>query len=289
MTEHGIVVSPPAPVARKPKTRAFPGTTDTHFHIFGPTAKYPLSANRMYDPAESTVEQYRAMADTIGIERMVIVQASVYGTDNSCLMDSIAGLGTRNTRGIAVVDQSITVDALKEMDRRGVRGIRFNAITGRTPIDWLPELARMIEPLGWHIHLWTDSARLMAIRNILDQVPLPIVLDHMGQFPPAEGVGGQQFQNILRLLDSGRFWIKLIGYRVSRQAPGFEDISEPAKTLIAAAPERCLWGTDWPHIFLEGRPMPNTTDLFELANSWLSTSDAQRVFVDNPARLYGFE
>ena len=146
----------------------------------------------------------------------------------------------------------------------------------------------MIEPLGWHIQLWTNSARLLEIGNILDDVPLPIVLDHMGQFPVAEGVEGKQFQNILRLLDDPRFWIKLVGYRVSQSPPAFEDIHAAAKMLVATAPDRCLWGTDWPHIYLEGRPMPNTTELFEQALDWVSPQHAQSVFVENPARLYGF-
>lgn len=289
MAEHGIVVSPPPPEARVLSNKAPPKTADTHFHIFESTESYPLSPQRMYDPALSTVEDYRRMADAIGIERMVVVQASIYGTDNRCLLDSITRLGSKNARGIAVVDQSITMEQLKAMDERGVRGIRFNAITGRTPIEWLPSLAKMIKPLGWHIQLWTNSERLLQIGTILDDVPLPIVLDHMGQFPAAEGVKGSQFQNILKLMKDDRFWIKLVGYRVSKSPPAFEDIREAATTLVSTAPERCLWGTDWPHIYLEGRPMPNTTDLFETVNSWLSPADVARVFVENPARLYGFE
>lgn len=288
MTAQDIVVSSPPPLARKPTTKALQGTTDTHFHIFELTETYPLSPTRMYDPALSTVDDYRAMAQTVGIDRMVVVQASIYGTDNRCLVNSIERLGVKNTRGIAVVDQSITLNALRDMDRRGVRGIRFNAITGRTPIEWLPALAKMIEPLGWHIQLWTNSARLLEIGHILNDVPLPIVLDHMGQFPAAEGVQGNQFQNILRLMKDDRFWIKLVGYRVSKAPPAFEDIREAAKVLVSVAPEHCLWGTDWPHIYLEGRPMPNTTELFETVNSWLSPAEAGRVFVQNPARLYGF-
>jgi predicted TIM-barrel fold metal-dependent hydrolase len=242
----------------------------------------------MYDPALSTVQDYQTVASTIGIDRMVIVQASVYGADNSCLLDSINALGRNNTRGIAVVDQSITKDALREMDERGVRGIRFNAITGRTPIEWLPALAEMIEPLGWHIQLWIKGSRLLEIGDILDALPLPVVLDHMGQFPVADGIEGIQFQNILRRMESGRLWVKLTGYRVSEDAPAFDDIRRPAETLIAAAPDRCVWGSDWPHIYLEGKPMPNTTDLFELGDSWMSRETKKRIFVDNPAQLYGF-
>ncbi|GAC1553131.1 MAG: amidohydrolase family protein [Beijerinckiaceae bacterium] len=289
MAEHGILVSPPPPPARAPKKRALPKTADTHFHIFESTEKYPLSPQRMYDPALSTVEDYRRMADAIGIERMVVVQASIYGTDNRCLLDSIGRLGTRNARGIGVVDESVTMGQLREMDERGVRGIRFNAITGRTPIEWLPSLAKMIKPLGWHIQLWINSERLLHIKSILDDVPLPIVLDHMGQFPAAEGVRGHQFQNVLRLMKDDRFWIKLVGYRVSKSPPAFEDIREAAAALVSAAPQRCLWGTDWPHIYLEGRPMPNTTELFEIVDSWLSPAQAELIFVANPARLYGFD
>lgn len=288
MSDRGIPLSPRLPLARRPKYVALPGTTDTHFHIFGPTEKYSLSPKRMYDPPLSSIADYRAMAMTLGIERMVVVQASIYGTDNSCLLDSIAELGKRKTRGIAVVDQSITIEELKRMDAIGVRGIRFNAITGHTPIEWLPSLAQMIEPLGWHIQLWIRSARLLEISSLLKQISVPIVLDHMGQFPVRGGTTSPEFQNILRLAGGGKCWLKLTAYRVSQAAPSFGDIHDCAMTLIAAAPERCLWGSDWPHIFLEGRPMPNTADLFDLTWEWLSANDRQRVFVDNPARLYGF-
>jgi predicted TIM-barrel fold metal-dependent hydrolase len=284
-----IVSSPMPPRARKPKHPALPGTTDTHFHIFGPREKYPLAPQRMYDPPLASVDDYRAVATTLEIDRMVMVQASVYGTDNRCLLDSIPLLGARKTRGIAVVDQSITGDILSDMDRAGVRGIRFNAVTGRTPIEWLPALAKMIEPLGWHIQLWITSARLLEISDLLETIPVPIVLDHMGHFSIQAGMAAPDFQNILRLLDKGRCWVKLVGYRVPHAVPEFGDLREPAQALIAAAPERCLWGTDWPHIFLEGRPMPNTADLFDLAYDWLSAADLQLVFVDNPARLYGFD
>jgi predicted TIM-barrel fold metal-dependent hydrolase len=289
MADRTIVTSPMPPLARKPTYTALPGTTDTHFHIFGPMDQYPLSSKRMYNPPVATVEDYRTMAATLGIERMVVVQASVYGSDNSCLLDSIGQLGARQTRGISVVDQSINLKQLQDMDRAGVRGIRFNAITGVTPVEWLPALAKMIEPLGWHIQLWITSARLLEISELLKTISVPIVLDHMGQFPVEAGVAGPEFQNILRLLGGGRCWIKLIGYRVSNMAPAFGDLLEPAKAVIAAAPERCLWGTDWPHIYLEGRPMPNTADLLELTAGRLSPADRQRVFVDNPAQLYGFK
>jgi predicted TIM-barrel fold metal-dependent hydrolase len=228
------------------------------------------------------------MAATLGIDRMVVVQASAYGTDNRCLLDSIVKLGERNARGIAVVDQSITAEALKQMDRFGVRGIRFNAITGTTPIDWLPALAKLIEPLGWHIQLWIQSERLLGISPLLEQVKVPIVLDHMGNFPVRYGTQGSEFQSIVRLMESGRYWVKLIGYRLSEQAPSYADVTGPAKALLRAAPEHCLWGSDWPHLHMEHRPIPNPADLLDNAYEWLSDDEIKRVFVDNPARLYGF-
>jgi predicted TIM-barrel fold metal-dependent hydrolase len=228
------------------------------------------------------------MAATLGIERMVVVQASAYGTDNRCLLDSIQKLGARNTRGIAVVNQTITLETLKQMDGAGIRGIRFNAITGMTPIEWLPELARLIESLDWHIQLWIESGRLLKISDLLAKVKIPFVLDHMGQFPVRHGTPGPEFQNIIRLLESGQYWIKLIGYRVSEQAPTYADILEPAKALLRAALERCLWGSDWPHLYLEHRPIPDPADLFDSTYDWLLSADIKRVFVDNPAHLYGF-
>lgn len=288
MSGHLIVSSPPPPEARRLQQRAPRLTTDTHFHIFGPTDIYPLSLMRMYDPAFSPVASYLEMAGAIGIERMVVVQASIYGTDNRCLVDAIKQFGRHRARGICVVDQSTTREEFLALHDAGVRGIRFNAITGRTPIEWLPDLASIIEPLGWHIQLWIKSDLLLKIRPILERLTLPIVIDHMGQFPVDEGLESAEFQNIIHLLRHDRFWIKLVGYRVSKLPPDFADINKAARTMIEVAPDRCLWGSDWPHIYLEGRPMPNTSDLFENMRSWMSYDEAQKVFVENPARLYGF-
>ncbi len=288
MSQPTLPVSPPPPPARTPRIAALPGMTDSHFHVFGPTDAYPLHPARGFDPPFAPVEDYLAMARTIGIARMVAVQGGVYGTDNSCLLDALAKLGPERARGIAVIDQSATAEDIARMHESGVRGIRFNAITGNTPVDWLPALATLIAPFGWHIQLWIGSARLPEVADILTNLPVPVVLDHMGQFPIQDGVAGPQFQNVLRLLENDHVWIKLIGYRVSNAPETFADILEPVKAILDTAPERCLWGSDWPHIFLQGRPMPNTTDLFEAASAWVSPSEAQRVFVDNPARLYGF-
>jgi predicted TIM-barrel fold metal-dependent hydrolase len=288
VSESSIVVCPVPPPATKPKNVAPEGATDAHFHIFGPPDKYPTSARRMYDPPLSTVDSYLNIAETLGIQRMVVVQASIYGADNSCLLDSIAEFGLHRARGIAVVEQGITFAELNEMHERGVRGIRFNAITGHTPLEWLPELAKLIEPLGWHIQLWIKGSRLLEIADLVRDLPVPVSLDHMGQVPVELGLDHPQFQNVLRLLDSGRCWIKLTGYRASSDKPPYPDLEAPVRAMLRAAPERCLWGTDWPHVYLEHRPMPDAGLLFDLLHSWATSDEAHRILVDNPERLYGF-
>jgi len=279
---------PPGPVS-VPAHRAPAGTTDTHFHIFGPIDQYPLSPRRLYNPAFSPVTAYLEMANKVGIERMVIVQASIYGTDNRCMLDSIRTFGLTRARGIAVVDDSVTPDRLQEMHRQGVRGIRFNAITGVTPLAWLPKIADMIAPLGWHVQLWIKSDRLLTISPMLKDLPVDIVLDHMAQVPIERGMQDPEVGNVIRLMETGRCWAKMVGYRVSKTMPPYPDLDVFCRSIIQTAPDRCLWGTDWPHIYLEGRPMPDAGVLFDSLYRWCEPDVVKRILVDNPARLYGFD
>jgi predicted TIM-barrel fold metal-dependent hydrolase len=183
---HRAIESCPSPLPpTKPIRKAPEGSIDTHFHIFEEVSRYPLSAARLYDPPMASVESYLDMANVLGITRMVVVQASIYGIDNSCLLDSIGKLGLNRARGVAVVDQSITPREISKMHARGVRGIRFNAITGSTPLDWLPTLADMIAPFGWHIQLWAKGERLLEVTPLVQSLRVPpVVLDHMGRLKP---------------------------------------------------------------------------------------------------------
>jgi len=288
MNQHGIVECElPGPSSR-PFHAAPNGTTDTHFHIFGPTERYPLSARRLYNPGFSPVSEYREMASAVGIDRTVIVQASVYGTDNSCLIDSISEFGLDACRGIAVVDPSVRPRDLEDMHRKGIRGIRFNAITGVTPLDWLPRIANMIAPLGWHIQLWIKADRLLEIADIVSRLPVDVVLDHMAQMPVQAPLDEPSISNVLRLMETGRCWMKLVGYRISAEPAPYRDIDRLAQTVIGIAPHRCLWGSDWPHIYLEGRPMPDAGVLLDSVYRWCDAQIAQRILVHNPAELYGF-
>jgi predicted TIM-barrel fold metal-dependent hydrolase len=273
-----------------PRLKAPPGAIDCHFHIFGPTDRYPQSPGRSYDPVEASVEAYLAMAATLGLQRMVVVQASIYGTDNSCTLDAVDRFGRHRACAVAVVDDSFDAAALRALDRRGVRGVRFNAVSGNgTPLDQLETLARRIEPLGWHLQLYAHGAQLPELAERLLAPPVPVVIDHMGQVPTGRGLDSPEFQVLLRLLRSGRCWVKLSGYRIAANGPPYADVLAPARALIAAAPERCVWGTDWPHPHLEGRPMPDDGLLLDLLGEWApDPAQQRRILVDTPAALYGF-
>lgn len=288
MQTHSIVESEaPGPIS-KPANLAPAGTTDTHFHIFGPTDRYPLSPKRLYNPCLSDVPAYLEMASTVGIERMVIVQASIYGTDNSCLLDSIAVFGQHRARGIAVVDASVTHAQLADMHASGVRGIRFNAITGVTPLEWLPKIAEMIAPLGWHIQLWIKADRLLQIADMVRALPVDVVLDHMAQVPIERGLNDPQVACALKLMESEQCWMKLVGYRISKMPYPHQDVDTFAQRVINIAPDRCLWGTDWPHIYLEGKPMPDAGQLLDSLYRWCPPDTAKRILVDNATKRYGF-
>lgn len=288
MTNHEIVDSePPGPISR-PKHLAPAGATDTHFHIFGPVDRYPLSPRRLYNPCLSTVTEYQKLARQVGIQRMVIVQASIYGTDNSCMIDSIAEFGLKVARGVAVIDETATETDIAYLHSKGVRGIRFNAITGVTPLELLPQIASLIAPFGWHIQLWIKAERLLEISSQLKDLPVDIVLDHMAQVPLDRGLNDPLVKNVFKLQEAGRCWVKLTSYRASKESPPYFDADEVSRQMIHNAPERCLWGSDWPHIYLEGRPMPDAGVLFDNLYRWCSPAVAKQILVDNPARLYGF-
>jgi predicted TIM-barrel fold metal-dependent hydrolase len=187
-----------------------------------------------------------------------------------------------------VVDEGFGDAALAELDRRGTRGVRFNAVSGNgAPLDQMEALARRIAPLGWHLQVFVRGRELPDLAPRLAALPVPVVVDHMGGVRAEEGVEAPGFQALLRLLGTGRAWVKLSGYRISARPP-FEDAAPFARALLRAAPERCVWGTDWPHPSLSDW-MPEDGHLLDLLGDW-APGDAlrRRVLVENPAELYGF-
>lgn len=276
--------APALAVTGTPLRRAPEGACDAHFHIFGPYQRYPLDAQRPYTPPPATLPHYRSMAAKLGLTRAIVVQASVYGTDNAVTLDAVAEFGLAQARAVVVVDEAADLAA---MHAAGARGVRFNAVSGNgTPLEQLDALARRIAPLGWHIQIYSKGAAMIDLAPRLAALPVPVVLDHMAGAPAAEGPEGPVVEAALRLLDTGRAWVKLSGYRSS--AAPWTDLPALARRFIAAVPERCVWGTDWPHT-----QIPRAEDMLDDAMllDWLADwapepATRLRILVDNPATLY---
>ncbi len=285
--------APPDFSPRRP-TVAFPaGSCDCHAHILGPASRHAYSPDRVYTPPDCLLPDYRAMLAALGVERAVLVQPSVYGTDNTVLLAALRDLGASG-RGVAVVDASATDAELATMHANGVRGVRVNVVDvkdgkGVVPIERLRSLARRVAPLGWHLELLAHVDEWPTLDRDLADFPVEVVFGHLGYLPVARGIADPGFRALLRLASSGRAWAKLTGpYRLSSQAMPHADVTPFARALLEAAPARVIWGSDWPHVMVKG-PMPNDGDLADLLLDWIPDEGLRRaVLVDNPARLYGF-
>ena len=265
------------------------GSTDCHAHVILPETDHPFVANRSYTPPPATLADYRALHARLGIDRAVIVQPSVYGTDNRVTLDAIAGYGT-NCRGIAVVNADCPRRELRKMDAGGIRGARINMLfDGGIGLSDLEPLARRIADLDWHFQLLIDGPTLADLEPRLSSLPVPVVIDHMGHVQTREGLNQPGFQSLLRLVSRGDTWVKLSGnYRMSSQRPGFEDVVPFARALVAENPERMVWGTDWPHPALQ-HFMPDDGVLVDALDTYVrSAEEKARILVENPLRLYGF-
>ena len=265
------------------------GATDCHSHVILPEADHPFVANRSYTPPPATLAQYKALHARLGITRAVIVQPSIYGTDNSVTLDAIASYGP-NCRGIAVVDADVPMDHLQSMQAHGIRGVRINMLfSGGIGLEDLEPLAIRIVDLGWHFQLLIDGPALAELEARLATLPVPVVIDHMGHVQTAEGIDQPGFRALRRLVARGNTWVKLSGnYRMSNQRPGFEDVVPFAKALIAENPERMVWGTDWPHPAMQDF-MPDDGVLVDALDAYArNPAEKKRILVDNPAQLYGF-
>jgi 2-pyrone-4,6-dicarboxylate lactonase len=278
-------------VARKPAFVLPPQTCDAHCHVFGPAAKFPFAPNRPYTPEDAPKEALAALYRHLGIERSVIVQASCHGTDNSAMLDAIATSGGAY-RGVAIVDGSFDERAFRALHEGGIRGVRFNFVKhlgGAPDIAVLRAVVDRIAGLGWHIVLHLDAPGLIEFDDLIRSLPIPFVIDHMGRVKTADGTGQPAFQALLRLLELERCWVKVSGAeRISSDGPPFRDAVAFARALIERAPDRVLWGTDWPHPNV-GRHRPDEADLVDLLPLFAPDEAVRcKVLVENPARLYGF-
>jgi 2-pyrone-4,6-dicarboxylate lactonase len=283
---------PPDPNTRVPKYQLPAHACDTHCHIFGPAERYPYAPDRTYTPPEAPLSRFQELQRILGLERAVLVTASCQGCDNQVIADAIAQSGGRY-RGVANADDSFSERDFARLHEAGFRGVRFHFVKQRKGAPDLGEFRRIIqrvEPLGWHLDLHFAAADLLQFDDLLRNLPLPFVIDHMGRVPTKDGLGQPPFRQLLALLgDNERCWVKISGSeRISSAGPPFTDAVPFTQALIAAASERILWGTDWPHPNI-ARHMPNDGDLVDLIPLMMpDPAMQQRILVDNPQRLYGF-
>ncbi|MBF9059032.1 amidohydrolase family protein [Rhodobacterales bacterium HKCCSP123] len=274
----------------KPVFRPPPGAVDAHCHVFGPAAVFPFSPRRKYTPVDAPAETLFALRDHLGLSRNVIVQATCHGSDNAAVLDAIARSGGR-ARGVAVVEADITPDALADLHRGGVRGVRFNflkRLVGDAPKDDYVRIAQLIAEMGWHTVVYFESAELADLGPFISALPGVIVIDHMGRPDIAQGLSGDGFLRVLDLMDSDpRFWIKVsCPERLSVTGPPYDDVVPFARLLVERFPDRVLWGTDWPHPNMRSH-MPDEGMLVDMIPRIAVTAAAQRkLLVDNPMRLY---
>ncbi|MET7244411.1 amidohydrolase family protein [Methylobacterium sp. EM32] len=270
-----------------PRSGTVPKACDAHFHVLDPRFPTPETTR----PDGTTFADYRAIQARLGTTRGVIVQAKYHRTDPACLLDALARLGP-DGRGVAVVHPEVQDAELRRLDAGGVRGLRFsvwNPADTVTTVAMIRPLARRIADLGWHAQIHMSGAQILAHADLLAELPCPIVIDHMGRLPPREGPDHPAFGVIARLIDGRRTWVKLSGAYLNTEQgpPDYADATRIARSFVGLAPERLVWGSDWPHVTEPHKP--DDAVLFDLLAEWAGSGrQRDRILVDNPAELYCF-
>jgi 2-pyrone-4,6-dicarboxylate lactonase len=290
---------PPDPNTRKPKFAPPANSCDTHFHVFGPPEQFPFLSTHEYTPPAAPLEHYRKMLAVIGVERAVVVQPSVHGLDNSATLDAIKNSNGK-FRGVGRIDDQTPKDELRRLHDGGIRGVRFNLLDrprGNVKIDVLDRCVDHAAELGWSVDLHIDMKNLLAQEQRIRKMPTSVVIDHIARVKPNEGLSQPGFQLLLELARLDHVWIKVSGADKicetlvhSYFGLPFVEVVPYARAVIAAAPGRIIWGTDWPHSnnFAPGHT-PNDGDLVDLLVEFApDEATRRRIMVDNPAALYGF-
>jgi 2-pyrone-4,6-dicarboxylate lactonase len=301
MSTHKPVVEPPVTVPpdfhpRKPDIAFPPLACDSHAHICGPIARYPYYARRIYTPADTLLPDYERMLKTIGCERAALVQGSIYGTDNTVLLEALKN-GNGRYRGVAVVAPDVAEAELRRLHAAGVRGIRMNIVDTKDdksvlPMATLLPLAKKIKPLGWHVEFLLHVDEFPDLDRTLADFPVDVSFGHLGYMRNDKPIATPGFQALLRLMKTGKAWVKLTApYRISPNPMPHADTNAFAHALVETNADRVLWGSDWGHIMLNWKiPMPNDGDITDLLATWVpDEATRKKILVDNPARLYGFD
>lgn len=291
MTNTPPLCMAPDPDTKTPVFKAPANSCDAHCHIFGPAAEYPFSPTRSYTPPDSGLDTFKALQKTLGLERAVLVNASCHGVDNTVILDAIAQSGGQY-RGVANIDDSFSEDDIAKLAAGGVRGCRFNFVKHLGGVPDMDEFHRIVDRIrafDWHVVMHFDAQDLPSFKAMLMALPVPFVIDHMARVPTKDGLGQQPFKDLLDVAMLDNCWVKVCGAeRIASEGPPFTSAVPFAQAVIDVAPDRTLWGTDWPHPNIK-KHMPNDGDLVDLIPLIAPTKEGQqRLLVDNPHRLYGF-
>jgi predicted TIM-barrel fold metal-dependent hydrolase len=270
------------------KTKAPPNAADCHHHIY--SSRFKVDPNSVLRPADASIEDYKLLQKRIGTSRNVIVQPSTYGIYNDGLVETLHGFGP-SARGVAVVNTTVSDEELKSLHAAGVRGIRFNILTpgGATSLDMVPSLSKRIASMGWHIQVHASADLIAQQKDLWNSLPCDVVFDHLGHLQ-ALGTGHPAFGVMTGLLQKGKGWVKLSGAYMDTKVgpPAFSDSTTVAQAFVKAAPERLVWGSDWPHP-TEKNDKPDDAILFDLLAIWAPDETVRnRILVDNAAKLYQF-
>lgn len=274
----------------KPRFEPPAGAVDAHCHVFGPASQFPFSAKAKYLPEDATPEMLFSLRDRLGFSRNVIVQATCHGTDNAATLNAVARSNGR-ARGVAAVDPEIDDGQLEALHEGGIRGVRFNflkRLVDNAPKDKFIEIAKRIETLGWHVVIYFEAELLVELRSFFDAIPVPIVIDHMGRPDVAQGSDGIDMQALRGLLDSREdIWFKATcPDRLDSSGPPWDAFANAVEPLVTDYPDRCIWGTDWPHPNMQ-HAIPDDGQVVDMIPRIATTESLQqKLLVDNPMQLY---
>jgi predicted TIM-barrel fold metal-dependent hydrolase len=273
-----------------------PGAVDCHAHVCGPAEQFPYAHERIYTPPDATLDVYRSLLKTLHVDRAVLVQPSVYGTDNRAMLAALNQYPNQ-FRGVAVISSNpndTTDQQLESLHRAGVRGIRCNVVDVADPLAGLPienlkTLAKKIQPFGWHLELLMHVNEYPNLPKTFESFPVDLVFGHFGYSHAKHGVNDKGFQGLLTLLKNGQAWVKMTGpYRICDSNLPYTDMRPLNDVVIEANPKRLIWGSDWPHVMVK-KQMPHDADLCDLFGDWVSDPTLRKsILVDNPCMLYDF-
>ena len=286
----------PSIEVRSPLTKFPAGAVDCHAHVCGPATQFPYAQERIYTPRDATLENYQTLLKMLGVARAVLVQPSVYGTDNRAMLAALKS-NPQQFRGVAVISSNpneVSDQELADLHAAGVRGLRCNIVdiadkSAGLPIEQLQNLAKRIQPFGWHLELLMHVNEYPNLAKTFEDFPVDLVFGHFGYVHAKHGVNDKGFQGLLDLMKNQRAWVKMTGpYRICDGDPPYFDMRPLSDAVINANPSRLIWGSDWPHVMVK-KQMPHEADLCDLLGAWVRDVDLRNsILVNNPCILYDF-